>query len=52
MLADARATYIARSSEVLVFTVQDKQVIVFLGEGFQLPAPSQCQEMIEITNVF
>ena len=31
--------------------MQDKQVLVFHGEGLQLPAPSQCYEIVENTNM-
>ena len=40
MAADALAPYVARSSATMVFTLWDKQVLVFHGERFQLTVPS------------
>ena len=37
----------ARSSAEMVLTLHNKHVIVFNGEGFQLPVPSQRWEMIK-----
>ena len=43
---DALAPCITRPSEVMILTMQSKQVLDFHGEGFRLPAPFQCWEMI------
>ena len=45
MAADTLAPSVASASAAKILTMQNKQVIVFLKEGFQAPAPSQCQEM-------
>ena len=37
----------ARSSAVMVLTMQDKGVLVFQEEGFQLPVISHCWKLIE-----
>ena len=39
-----------RSSATLMLAMQDKQVIVFTEEGFQLPVPPQYWEIIDIAN--
>ena len=46
MAVDALASCIARSSVTMVLTMQDKWVLVFHKEGFQLPVLSQFWEII------
>ena len=41
MAADALTPYATRSSAAMALTVKDKQVLVFHGEEFQCPVPSQ-----------
>ena len=41
MTADALAPCIARASTTMVSTMEDKRVLVFHEEAFQLPAPCQ-----------
>ena len=43
--ADALDPYITMTSAAMVLMVQDKQIIVFLDERFQLPALFQLSEM-------
>ena len=52
MAADAPVPCITRASAAMVLTVYNKQDFVFHKERLQLPAPSQCQEMIENANTF
>ena len=49
--SDALAPCITRSSAAVVLTAQDKQVLVFLGGGFQWPGSSWCWEMVENANM-
>ena len=52
--ANALALCFARSSTTVVhvFTMYNEQGLVFHREGFKLPVPNQCQEMIENTKSF
>ena len=43
---------VAKSSATMLLTMQDKQVVVFHKEGFQLHATSQCLEMMRNANIF
>ena len=43
---------VARSSEAMVFTVQENRVPLFRVEGFQLPAPAQCWKMAGDEHMF
>ena len=52
MDADALAPSVSRTSATMVWNKQDKQVFVFHKEGFQLPVPYQCWEMIDNSNIF
>ena len=53
MTADALAPCVAKSTASMILTVQDKYILVFLKKIFQLTAPSQCWEMIQIdANIF
>ena len=52
MAADAPAPAITRPSAAIALYMQDKQILVFYGERFQLPMLSQCWEMIENANIF
>ena len=36
----------------MILNMQDKQVLVFLEEGFQPPLPSQCWEMMKNLSIF
>ena len=49
MAADALATQ--EASAAVVLTVQDKGVLVFQEDGFQPPAPFQCQQNDRICTV-
>ena len=42
MAADALAPFVARPSTAIVITIEDKRVLAFREEIFQLPAPSSC----------
>ena len=42
----ANALCVARPSTAVILTMHDKQVLVFLEERCQAPAPSQCWEII------
>ena len=48
MTADSLAPCVTRPSAAMVLSVQDKCVLVFHEEGFQIHATSHCREMIEI----
>ena len=48
MTADALAPRVARASAAMVLTMEDKQILVFHEEGFQLPVPSPFCEKLEI----
>ena len=52
MAADALSPHIARPSEAMVMNIQDERVIVFHKEGFQLPEPPNCCEMIEKNMIY
>ena len=52
MAADDLAPCVARSSAAMVLTKQDKQVLIYHKDTFQLPVPSQWWEIIENANVF
>ena len=52
MAVDALAHCIARISATIVLTYQDKQVLVFTDEEFQLPAPSKFCEIIKNADIF
>ena len=52
MAADAPTPCVTRPSATVALAMQDKQVLVFHGERFQLHVPSQCWEMIENANTF
>ena len=51
MAADALAPCLARPSSTIVLSMQDKWNLGFHKEGFQLPVPSHCWEMIESANI-
>ena len=42
MDADVLAPYVARTSASMMLTMLNRQVIVLLEEGFQLPVLCQC----------
>ena len=42
MVAGAVAPCIARSSATMILNMQDKRVLVFHVEGYQLPGPFYC----------
>ena len=44
--ADALAPYVAGTWAAVILTMQDKRILVFYKEGFQLPAATQFWEMI------
>ena len=46
--ADAHAVLVARLSAAMILVEQNKRVVGIHEEGFQLPAPSQCWQKIEI----
>ena len=50
--ADGLAPWVARPSAAMVLNMQDKQVLVFHEEGFQLPVSSLWWEIIENANIF
>ena len=50
--ADGLAPWVARPSAAMVLNMQDKQVLVFHEEGFQLPVSSQWWEIIENANMY
>ena len=50
MATDALAPCVTRSSPTMVLTMQDKEVLVFGKEEFQLPELSQCFKMVENAN--
>ena len=52
MTADALATCVVKSLATMELTIQDKHGLVFYKDGFQLPKPSQCQEMTHNANTF
>ena len=39
------------SSTAMISTMQDKPVLVFHKEGFRLPTPFQCSEMIDSAKI-
>ena len=45
MATDALAPWISRSSPTMLLTMQDKRVLVFNKNFFQLPVPSQCWQI-------
>ena len=47
MAVGAPAPSIIRSSTAMLLYMYNKRALVFHNKGFQLPAPSQCQEMVE-----
>ena len=49
--ADALAPCITKSPAAMVLYKQDKQVLVFWMEKFQLPEHSQCSEIRQVTNI-
>ena len=49
--ADPLAHCVTKPSAAMLFTVMGKQILIFHQEGFQVPAPSQCLELIENANV-
>ena len=52
MAADALAPFITRSSAIIILTMQDKWVLVFHEEEFQVHLPSECWEIIKNANIF
>ena len=50
MTLDILAPSVARTSAAMILTKHDKRVLIFRVEGFQLPAPSQYREIIEIAS--
>ena len=58
MAADALVACIARASATMILILndrqlfQDKQALVFHGDGFWLSVPSQFWEMVEMANIF
>ena len=52
MATSALASHIASPSAAMKLTNEDKQVLIFDMEGFQLPAPSPCWEMIVNASAF
>ena len=49
--ADDLAPGVPRLSVTMLLTMQDKGVLVFHEEGFQIPAPSQHWETIKNANM-
>ena len=49
--ADTLAPRITKSPAAMVLYKQDKQVLVFWMEKFQLPEHSQCSEIRQVTNI-
>ena len=47
MVVDALALCVTILSAALVLDIQNKQALLFYEEGFQLPASSQCGEILE-----
>ena len=47
MAVDALGPCVSRSSAAKILTTQYKQVLVIHKKEFQLPAQSECQEMLE-----
>ena len=45
MAVDALAPCVTRSSATIVLNMQDKWILDFCKEGFQLPVPSPCWEI-------
>ena len=45
MVADALAPCVARTSAVMILPMWNRQVLVLLEEGFQLPVSYQCGGM-------
>ena len=52
LYADALVMQGARSAAAMVLSMQGKLVCVFHREGFRLPVPSHCWEMINDANIF
>ena len=52
MTADGPAPCVAGSSAAMLLTMQDKEVLVFHEEGFQLFSPSKYWELIGNANMF
>ena len=50
--ADALGTYVSRSSAAtMILIIQDKQVLIFHKERFQIIGSSQCWEVLENVNI-
>ena len=52
MDADALVTSVTTTSPTMILNRQDKQILVFHKEGFLLPVPYHCWEMINNSNTF
>ena len=51
MAADALAPRVMRTSAAILLTIQNKKVLGFHEEGFEVPAPYQFWEII-VKNIF
>ena len=47
MVVDALAPCVARTSAAMILIVWNRQVLVLLKDGFQLPVSYQCGQMAE-----